>query len=191
MAGTPISELNAGLVTYKDDLAADSLASKRVEVAIVTFGGRVETACDFTTAENFYPPTLVAGGDTPMGAAITTGVEMVRQRKETYRSNGINYYRPWIFLITDGGPTDSWHAAAQQVKDGEANKGFSFYAVGVEGANFETLQQICVKEPLKLKGLKFRDLFRWLSASQQSVSRSTPGEAATLPPVSGWGEAPA
>lgn len=126
-----------------------------------------------------------------MGAAITTAIEMVRQRKETYRSNGITYLRPWIFLITDGGPTDPWGSAAEQVKKGESDKAFSFFAVGVEGARFEILSQISVKEPLKLKGLRFRDLFQWLSASQQSMSRSGPGDSVPLrDPVgpNGWAQ---
>lgn len=180
MAGNPISELNAGLVTYKDALAADSLASKRVEVAIVTFGGQVDTACDFTTAEGFHPPTLGAGGQTPMGAAILQGIEMLRQRKDTCRANGISVFRPWVFLVTDGAPTDDWHPAAEKVKQGEAGKAFTFFAVGVEGANFDILRQICTREPLKLKGLRFQDLFLWLSSSQSSVSRSNPGETVAL-----------
>lgn len=180
MGGQPIAELNEGLATYKDELAADSLASKRVEVAVVTFGGIVQTACDFATADSFYPPNLTATGDTPMGAAVNQAVDMVHERKQLYRANGIAYYRPWIFLITDGAPTDEWKSAAQRVIEGETSKSFSFFAVGVEGANMEILKQISKREPLKLKGLRFRDLFQWLSNSQQSVSKSTPGDEVPL-----------
>ncbi len=180
MGGNPISELNAGLVIYKDELIADGLASKRVEVAVVTFGGQVQTVCDFTTAAQFCPPTLTVSGDTPMGAAINRAIDMLQERKQIYRSNGIAFYRPWIFLITDGAPTDEWKSAAQRAKQGEASRSFSFFAVGVEGADFSTLSQIATREPLKLKGLRFRDLFKWLSNSQQAVSRSTPGDEVPL-----------
>ena len=182
MAGQPIAELNNGLVTYKDELAADLLASKRVEVAIITFGGEVETVCDFTTAESFQPPTLKAGGDTPMGAAIFEALQVLRRRKDEYKSNGIAYFRPWLFLITDGGPTDGnvWLSASEEIKQGEAQRAFSFFAVGVEEANLDVLKRLAVREPLKLKGLRFRDLFQWLSRSQQSVSCSSPGDNVPL-----------
>jgi uncharacterized protein YegL len=141
MQGQPISELNNGLVAFKDELAADALAMKRVEVGIITFGP-VATLADFHTADAFQPPRLSTSGDTPMGAAIMQGIEMVRQRKDSYKTNGISYYRPWIFLITDGAPTDQWAAAADALRQGEANNAFSFFAVGVQGADMNTLNQI-------------------------------------------------
>lgn len=180
MNGTPIAELNAGLQTYRDELAADSLAAKRVEVAVLTFGGSVDLVTDFCTASSFAAPTLVAGGDTPMGAAIDRALDVLTRRKDQYRQNGIAFYRPWIFLITDGGPTDAWKSAAQRVREGEANKSFAFFSVGVQQARMDVLSQISTREPLKLDGLRFRDLFQWLSNSQQAVSKSTPGDEVPL-----------
>lgn len=187
MDGEPIRQLNEGIIKFKDELMADTLAVKRVELGIISFGPvRVES--DFQTADVFQPSTLVASGDTPMGAAIEQGLEMLTQRKAVYKQNGITHFRPWIFLITDGGPTDHWQAAATAVRSGESSKSFSFFPVAVEGANMDTLKQISVREPIRLKGLRFRDFFLWLSNSLSSVSRSTPGDP--VPPQNpipyGW-----
>ncbi len=187
MSGQPIAELNSGLVAFKDDLAADSLAMKRVEIAIITFGP-VKVESVFHTAPNFYPPTLKATGDTPMGSAIKQGVELLRQRKEEYRINGIPYYRPWILLITDGDPTDEWKTAAALVHEGEESKSFAFFTVAVGRANMDMLRQIAVREPLRLQGLKFSDLFQWLSSSMKAVSSSALGSSVPIQPPNGWAE---
>lgn len=185
MNGRSLDELNAGLTTFRDELATDSLAMLRVEVGIVTFGP-VKVECPFVSASTFYPPTLQSQGDTPMGAAIMQALDMVEDRKREYRTGGISYYRPWVFLITDGAPTDSWQAAAAAVREGEASKKFAFFAIGVKGADMNVLRQISVREPLPLEGLKFRELFSWLSSSLRSVSRSTPGTEVSLNPPNGW-----
>ena len=187
MQGRAIAELNQGLQTFKLELMSDRMAMQRVEVALVTFGP-VKVHSEFQTAEHFHPPYLVAGGDTPMGAAIEGGLELLAFRKQTYKQAGISYYRPWVFLITDGAPTDDWQRAAEMVRVGEAHKQFCFFAVGVEDADLTTLALICSpsRPPLKLRGLSFRELFSWLSSSLGGVSRSQMGEAVMLPAPSGW-----
>ena len=188
MNGEPIHELNLGLQAFKDELASDSLASKRVEVAVLTFGGHLpQLAADFTDAANFVPPQLVASGVTPMGAAIRDGLQRLAVRKESYRTNGIAYYRPWVFLITDGEPTDEYHSAATAVREGEARGAFSFYAVAVKGANVAKLTEVAPpgRPPVMLDGLRFRDLFQWLSKSMRTVSQSQMGTTIKIDPP-GW-----
>lgn len=179
MSGRKIAELNAGLKAFEEELRSDSMAAKRVEVAIVSFGP-VRTVQEFVTADSFHAPSLVASGDTPMGAAIMRATELVAERKLVYKANGIGHYRPWMFLITDGAPTDSISSASAAVKEGEASKAFKLYAVGVEGADMDRLREVSMGQPLGLKGLSFRELFVWLSNSLGGVSRSQPGELVPL-----------
>jgi uncharacterized protein YegL len=185
MQGAPIAALNAGLKAFQQDLQEDGLARRRVEIAIVTFGnGGVQKIQDFVTAEDFDAPTLHEGGLTPMGEAIHLGLDLLRDRKATYKNNGIVHYRPWVFMITDGAPTDEERlsTAAQRVQTEMGRKGCEFFAVGVAGANMEVLSGI-TSRALKLDGLKFRELFQWLSASQKGVASSKVGDQVPMPKV--------
>jgi uncharacterized protein YegL len=192
MSGAPIRQLQAGVEAYRDSLYSDTLARKRVEIAILIFGGKVELVSAFCTVDNFIVPTLEVSGDTPMGQAVVEGLDLLNSQKKVYKEHGISYFRPWVFLITDGAPTDVnshfWTEAKQRVRDGESARSFSFFSVGVEGANMNRLSELSIRRPLKLQGVEFRKMFEWLSASQQAVSRSTPGETVKLESPTGWAE---
>lgn len=187
MGGMPMTQLNDGVRTFKSELMEDPLAKKRVEVAVVTFGP-VTIESDFHTVPNFMPRDLPTTGDTPMGEAIETAIDMVARRKKEYKEHGISYYKPWIILITDGAPTDNYASAAAKVKAGEAAKSFAFFAIGVEGASMDILKDISVRAPIRLKGLMFREFFMWLSASMKMVSSKNPGSHIQLLPPSGWSD---
>ena len=190
MEGEPITALNQGLMAFKDDLCKDPLASRRVEVAVVTFDSKVKVVQDFVTADQFEPPALTAQGSTLMGSAILKALDMIAVRKAQFKSAGVLYYRPWVFMITDGEPQgetdDILQQVAQRVHDEEEHKRVAFFAVGVENANMARLQELVVRTPVKLVGLNFVEMFVWLSRSAQAVSHSKMNEQVALPPP-GWG----
>ncbi len=189
MAGTPIQQLSAGVAAFKQETQQDTTASLRVEVAIITFDSAARLVQDFVTVDQFNPPNLQATGRTAMGQGIQMALNKVESRKAEYKTNGVQYYQPWIFMITDGAPTDNWQSAAQQVRQFDADRKISFFAVGVQGANLGILSQIAPPNtpPIMLDGLKFVDLFRWLSDSMKRVSSSKVGSGmVSLPPTTGW-----
>ncbi len=198
MAGNKIAELNEGLQILADELLNDDLASKRVDLAIITFGNGVEIVTDFTGISDFNPPELTASGVTPMGEAILAGIDLLEKRKAEYREIGVDYYRPWIFLITDGQPTDMhkgdemFEKVVNAVHEGEKNRKFLFWALGVDRANMTLLNEISPKNrvPLKLQEAKWTEMFEWLSRSLAMISDSRIGEQINLENPTGpdgWG----
>ncbi|HAT15133.1 MAG TPA: hypothetical protein DCS91_17520 [Microcoleaceae bacterium UBA11344] len=191
MGGQPIQQLNQGVAAFKQSVEQDGLAALRVEVAIVSFGPVVMRQ-DFVTIDQFVPPQLQAEQLTPMGEAINYALDLLENRKADYKNNGIQYYRPWVFLITDGNPTDTWQPAAQRVRQGENDKKFSFFAVGVgQGVDMKILSQITAptRPPRLLNGLDFTSMFLWLSQSMQQVAHSQPGATTMIQtPGIGWGQ---
>lgn len=169
MAGEPIAALMRGLLVFHNELLAVPLARKRIEIAVISFGADVRVVQDFVTVDRFQPPLLRAEGETPLCTAIVRGLDLVEQRKERYRLNGVPYSRPWLFLITDGMPQgdtlEMTRQAVQRIRAAEAASKAAFFAVGIEGANLKLLERISVRPPLKLEGLRFNEVFAWLSAS--------------------------
>lgn len=188
MYGNPIEQLNLGVQHFLQALYDDEVAACSVEVAVVTAGDTVQTQLPFTTAmsiEGF--DAITAYGTTPLGGAVNQALDMLEQRKAEYRKNGVPYYQPWLVVISDGTPTDSWQAAASRANELAVQRKLVSLMVGVEGADMETLGQFSNRPALKLQGLKFNEFFQWLSASMSRVSNSaSTTSAVNLPPMDAW-----
>jgi uncharacterized protein YegL len=187
MAGEPIMALNRGLQVFREELNKNPVAGKRVDVALISFGVAVQVVQDFVTVDRFLPPLLEARGETPLGAAILKALDLVESRKSCYRTAGVGYFRPWIFLITDGAPQgeglDVLRQAVQGVKAAEAAKKAAFFAVGVHGANMKLLARLSTRPTLKLQGLRFAELFTWLSVSTARAAQGEEADQLALPAV--------
>lgn len=182
MAGVPLEKLTAGLRDFVADLRTDEHARAGVELALVTFGDSVVVSRNFSGVDEFEVPTLYAGGPTPMGQAINLGLDLIDQRIESYETQGQPHYRPVILLVTDGSPTDSWGDAVSRLHRESTSRRIRFIAVGVEGADMEILREIAPPsmEPLKLRELRFSQMFMWVSAGVRKTAEGTSPEE---PPV--------
>ena len=103
MHGDSINELNEGVRTFYESIKSDETALYAAEVSIVTFGRNVTCIEDFSSVERQNNiPELDASGGTPMGEAINLALELLEKRKLEYKERGVDYYQPWLVIMTDG-----------------------------------------------------------------------------------------
>jgi len=191
MEGPPINSVNEALRHLEEDLKADPITAKRCRVKVIAFGGDDEVEpTEWQDAMDFVVEELEASGRTPTGAAVRAALEAIEAQKEEMRAAGVSYKRPIMMLMSDGEPTDDWKDAAAECRAAEAEHKVTVFAIAVgEDANKEKLGQFSSKGAMHLDGLKFKELFIWLSRSVRAVSKAVKGEAAQLPPTDSWATA--
>ncbi|MCL2754916.1 MAG: VWA domain-containing protein [Oscillospiraceae bacterium] len=179
-----IGKLNKGITAFCDHMKTDPRTADVVDAAIVTFGGDVRVVQNFIPVSEMKVPQLAAAGATPFGEALKLGLEMVAKRKEVYSLAGTPYYRPWIFCITDGTPTDDWESASHSLKQAENAKKVLGYCVCVENeqeySKKEVFQIFNHERILTLENLDFTGLFEFVSNSLAAVSQSNPNSEHTV-----------
>ncbi len=182
MSGEPINSLNRAINDFKAKTSMDDLAQKRVDIAIIEFNDVATVVQDFTPISQMEPIQLEAGGCTAMGAAINLAIDKVKERNRFYASMGTPCFKPWIFMITDGCPTDDITMAAQRIQE-EENKGshgkLKMFALGITGYDKDTLFRL-TKRVMALDDTDFSGIFNWMSESMVAISVSRVGEDVQL-----------
>lgn len=196
MTGHPINELNAGVRMFYDAVRKDDTACSAVDISIVTFSGNREVKCIQGFSQVFEistPPSLTASGMTPMGEAVNFALDLLEARKKEYQKSALEYYQPWLVLMSDGQPNgdqNTYNRAVERVRNMVNTKKLTIFAIGIGNeASREALSQFSPKRPpVKLKGLDFKKFFEWLSQSAHNISVSKLGENVKLPPIDNWAE---
>lgn len=188
MEGEPHEQLQDGLQSFANYLREDTLSKRRVEVGVIAFGDTYLEQWEFVQAQTWEPPALTLRGTTPMGEALRAGLRAIEERIQEFAQDGRPFYRPWIFLMTDGAPTDEWMSAAEQIKEAEAARRINFFAVGVNDADMDILDRLSNRSAKKLAGLNFGGLFKWVSQGLIAVSHSGTGDNPKMP-VDDWSDA--
>lgn len=191
--GGAIDALNDGLRLLEQDLKADDVARQRVRILVLRVGAPndVEVVSDWADAIEFQAPEIEANGPTPLGAGVRRALDEIEAEKARYRDNGIPYNRPWLFVLTDGEPTDlDWAVAAGECRAAEEAGQVSVFCIGVGDANLDKLARFSPRQPLRLKGLAFREFFLWLSRSARAGSKTTPSDSIQMATPQEWAMIP-
>lgn len=193
-----IDELTEGVKAFYAELRCDEVAQYSAEVCIVTFGGTdPQLVMDFANIDRQPElPQLVADGDTPIGEAVNLALDCLEERKREYQTKGVDYYQPWLVLMTDGAPEGSkpmeLERAIQRTVSLVNSKKLTIFPIGIgDEADMDTLARFSPQRtPLRLKEMRFKEFFQWLSQSVSRTSMSMPGEKIKLDTegIRGWGE---
>lgn len=184
---SPMESLNAGLDFLVSELYSDTLTKRRVSVSFVTYGTEVDKPSPFAEVDNIVLPNLIEGkGVTSTGKALTVALDHLEEYKKALDSQGIQRYKAFVMLLSDGLATDSLDAVSKRVKEGESAGKFAFFPIGIDGADLQELSSIGNRPAMQMKPDSFKDFFEWVSASAASVSQSQPGDRVSLPKPDSW-----
>src|SRR5688572_3966722 len=184
MRGEPIRALEKGLQAYREFLSQDEEAKMIVETCVITFSDEAKVVHPFSSVDDMPESIeLKAGGWTAMGAAIDLGIQQIEERKQYYKDEGVDYYRPFLVLITDGAPTDlksqaRFDEVAAKLQQGAKDRKFIPLFFGTGNASFDKLKRLLGETGTVagIDGARFGEFFQWLSKSVGGLKDSRPGD---------------
>jgi uncharacterized protein YegL len=183
-----IGPLEEGLQTLLSAIRQDEIACKRVDLAVMTFDSSVSVIHDFGPVDQWSEFLhLQANGQTNMGAALVEAARRIERRRQEYKTNGIPYNCAWLFLLTDGEPTDSMAAASEILRGAEKHKRLNLFPVGVGAdVDLEKLKRTTYPRACLLNEARWQEMFVWFSRQLKSASRSKPGGEMSVESPSQW-----
>ncbi|AFH93289.1 TPA: TerY-C metal binding domain-containing protein [Providencia stuartii] len=182
MVGENLKKMNDGLQMIVNDLRKDPHALETAWISIIAFAGIAKTIVPLTEVVSFYPPQLPIGGGTSLGSALKELSYQIdtQVQKTTYERKGD--WKPVVYLLTDGRPTDNVAPEIQRWKEKYASK-VNLIAIGLgASADLNVLSQLTENVLLFTEAQEgdFTKFIKWITASVVSQSRSVGDEAPPL-----------
>ncbi len=195
-----IAQLNEGVKAFYEAIKADEQARMSCEIAVVAFNSEVHIEERFSLVDQKHDIELKADGGTALAHAVEAALDLLQDRKQEYRENGVDYYQPWLVIMTDGKPGDveDVPAAQERTRKLEEEKKLTVFSIAVGNDNDEekfrkvmdVLSGFSKRRAKHLKDLKFSEFFAWLGKSVSVVSQSKVGDRVQLDmtTVDDWSE---
>lgn len=182
MSGEPIEAVRQGVKNLLSDLMSEPTARETVYLSVITFSSSAQQVVPLTELMSFQEPFLDASGSTAFGDALKLleqclDREVIKATSTTQKGD----WKPLVFIMTDGQPTDSWESAAARIK--QKKVGNVIACAAGSGADEHMLKNV-TELVVKLNSLQPDDLkafFKWVSDSIRTTSQSVAQVAADAP----------
>lgn len=174
MIGTKLIQLEDGMNQIITDLRRDPYALETAYISVIAFAGKSEAISSLTDLESFYPPRLPIGGGTSLGSALKLLMNEMNTRvsKQTKKKKGD--WKPIVFLITDGRPTDNPYNIIQEWNDKYSNSA-TIIAIALGNDADTNILKKFANEVLIYNGSSnqdFKKFISWISNSIKAESKN-------------------
>lgn len=181
MHGAPIEAVNTGLKNFSAALRLDPHALECAVISIITFASEARQLTNLVEAGSFVPPTLTAEGGTALGAALELLGAALDRDTRVRTADYAGDWRPLVFLMTDGQPTDTWQTGLARYRAAAARWKSTLIAIGC-GPNVavDMLSELTGTVMLMpdMTPDTIASLFEWISQSVRTASRAISQQAA-------------
>ncbi len=180
MIGPAVNSVQSGVEMMIRELRRDPQALETAYISLITFDREARQILPLTELVDVQVPALKVGPGTSLGAGLKLLKDCIEREARRTTSDRKGDYRPLVFLLTDGQPTDDWESAARELADASANRVANMYAIGCgEDVDFDLLQRVSdiVFRLDEMTAEKMNKLFVWLTASVRTASVSTGSES--------------
>jgi uncharacterized protein YegL len=171
MSGEPIEAVKTGVQMLISTLRQDPYALETAWLSVITFDSSAQQVVPLTELSAFQTPSIRASGTTALGEALTLLADRVETEigKSTAEVKGD--WKPLIFLMTDGVPTDDWASGLTRLK--QVRTGVIVACAAGQGADTSILKQITevVVQLDTADSSTIKAFFKWVSASVSTGSQ--------------------
>ena len=170
MTGEPIEAVKNGVQMMIHSLRQNPQAIETAFVSIITFDSDAKQLIPLTDLASFQTVDLKAAGTTALGAALSLLADKLESEvtKTTLEQKGD--WKPIVFIMTDGVPTDDWQAGFQKLK--AVKKGLIVGCAAGNNADDKVLKEIA-DQVVRLSNTDADSIgkfFQWVSASIATTS---------------------
>ncbi|MDR1349389.1 MAG: VWA domain-containing protein [Zoogloeaceae bacterium] len=171
MSGEPIEAVKNGVQILVSTLRQDPYALETAYLSVIAFDSNARQLVPLTELSAFQTPSINASGTTALGDALALLAAQIEIEVEKTTAEVKGDWKPLIFIMTDGVPTDDWARGLEKLQ--KVRTGIIVACAAGQGANTAILKQITevVVQLDTADSNTIKAFFKWVSASVSTGSQ--------------------